>query len=298
MDRQFHPQIAACHHDPVRNGQNLGIGLYGGGLFDLRQDRGPALGQIARLDHILGALHKGQGQPVDAQLAGEFQILAVLVRQRRDGKQDIGHVHALAVGNRATHRDGAIGKIRTAGIDLEPDLPVIDQQRGTGFQGRENLGMRQVHAVDRAGGRIKVHPEGCAIHQLCRAIGKDADAQLWPLQVGQNGDGAACVRLDLADDHMACADIGMRAVTHVQAEHIGTRLKQRADGCIIVGGRAQSGHDLDVSKASHAALILYRVHVFRWATRLMAEFAEWGNWRFPAMQHKCRSAQFGDRGPG
>ena len=298
MDRQFHTQIAARHHDPVRYGQNLGIGLYSGGLFDLRQDRRPAPGQTARLDHVFGALHEGQRQPVDAQFAGKFQILAVLVRQRSDGQQHIGHVHALAVGNRAAHRDGAIGEIGSAGINLETDLAIIDQQRGSGFQGRENLGVRQVHARDRARGRVKVHPERRTIDQFRRPVGKNPDAQLWTLQIGQNGDWASCVRLDLADDHMARADVVMRAMAHVQAEHICTRLKQRADGCIVVRGRAQSGHDLDVSKASHTALILYRVHVFRWATSLMAEFAEWGNWRFPAMQHKCPPAQFGDRSPG
>jgi hypothetical protein len=50
LHRQFHAQIAARHHDPVGGREDLVEGLDRGGFLDLRQDRGAALGQRARLD--------------------------------------------------------------------------------------------------------------------------------------------------------------------------------------------------------------------------------------------------------
>jgi hypothetical protein len=74
------------------------------------------LASAARLFHVGGALHEGQRQPVDAELADEFEVLAVLFGQRGQRQDHVGHVHALAVRNRAARHDGAIGEIRAAGV--------------------------------------------------------------------------------------------------------------------------------------------------------------------------------------
>ncbi len=107
---------------------------------------------------------------------------------------------------------------------------------------------------------------------FARRIGKDANAQLRPLKIGQNGDRAASIGLDLTDDGMARGLLGMGAVAHVQAEHIGPCLKQRADHFIVAGGRAQSGHDLYVPKASHALFLFVAFNFSWWAARLMAQY--------------------------
>ena len=169
MDRQFHPQIAPRHHDPVRGVEDRGKGLHRRGLLDLRQDRGAPARKPARLDHVLGALHEGQRQPVDAQFAGEFQIAAVLFRQGGQRQHHVGDVHALAVGNRAARGHGTVGEILAAAFDAQADLAVIDQKRGTGFQRRENLRVGQVHAIAVALGRVEVEAEGIAFFKVMGA---------------------------------------------------------------------------------------------------------------------------------
>ena len=84
--------------------------------------------QFARLFHVAGALHKGQRQPIDTQTANKLKIVTVFFAERRQRQHHIGHVHALAVGNRAAGDDRAFGIIRPAIFDLQADLAIIDQQ--------------------------------------------------------------------------------------------------------------------------------------------------------------------------
>ena len=255
MHRQFHPQIAARHHDAVGHFQNFGEGLDRRRFLDLGQDGGAAIGQKPRLMHVFGALHERQGQPIDAKLADKLQIAAVLVRQRRHRQHHIGHVHALAVGNGATDNHGAIGKIEAAGINLEADLAVIDQQRRAGHQGRENLSVRQVDTFGVALGHRQIKAELLPLNQFLGSIGKGANAELGPLQIGQNADRATGIGFDLANVGMTAGNFTMVAMAHVQAEHIGPGVEQRQNHLIRVRRRAKRGHDFHIPQASHTALI-------------------------------------------
>ena len=251
MDRQFHAKVTARDHDAIGDFQNGVIGLHGGGLFDLGQHGGAAFGQFACFDHILGPLDEGQGQPVHTQFAGEFEVLAVLVRQRGQGQQHVRHVHALAVRDGAADGHDAIGEILAAGFDPNGNLAVIDQQRGPRLQRGENLGVGQLHARSVARSRVQIEAELVALHQIMRPGGKGADTQLGALKVRKDADRAAGIGLDLTDDHVAGTDVIMGAMRHIQAEHIGPGFEQRTDRLVVAGGRAQGGHDLYVPKASH-----------------------------------------------
>ena len=235
--------------------QDRVIGFHGGGLFDLRHDGGTATGQRARFDHVFGPLDERQGQPVDAKFAGKFQIDPVLLGQSGDGQHHVGHVHALAVGDGAANIDRAVGVVFAATVHDQPDLAVIDQQGRSRFQRRENLGVGQLHAVDVAGGAGQVHAKPCALYQFLTAVCKRAHAQFRTLKVGQNADRSAQIGLDLANMDIAGTNIVMRAMAHVQAEHICPRLEQSADHGVVTGGRTQSGHDLHIPKASHALIL-------------------------------------------
>lgn len=190
MHRQFHPQIAARHHDAVRHLEDFGERPHRGRLFDLGQDGGTAPGQFARLKHILGTLDKGQRQPVHPELAGELQILAVLVGQRGQRQHHIGDIDPLAVGDRPAGGDHAIGEIGAAAFDPQADLAVVDQKLGLRPQRGKDLGMRQLHAIGTARRGIEVKAEGLALGQVMRPLGKGSHAQLRPLQIGQNRDRA------------------------------------------------------------------------------------------------------------
>ena len=221
------------------------------GLLDLREDRGATAREVAGLLDVGGALDEGQRQPVDAELADELQVAAVLVAQRRQRQHHVGDVDALAVGDGAPHRHRAVGEVGAAGDHLQPDLAVVDQERGAGAQRLEDLPVGEVRAGGVAGGGIEVEAEGAAHDELLRAVGEGADAQLRPLEVGEDADGRAELDLDLADDPVAGGDVLVGAMAHVEAEDIGARLVQGADHLLGGGGGAERGHDLDVAMASH-----------------------------------------------
>ena len=79
---------------------------------------------------------------------------------------------------------------------------------------------------------------------------------------------------------VAGPDVIMGAMAHVQAEHVGPGLEQGADRCIVAGSRAKGGHNLHVTKASHAFILFIANLVHQWAAGLMAELTMRGNWRF------------------
>ena len=254
--RQFNPQIAAGDHDAVRHLQDRVIGLDRRRFLDLRQDQRPATRQCARFDHILGALHERQREPVDPQFADKLQIGAVLFRQGCQRQHHVGNVDAFAVGNCPPDLDRAVGEVLAAGVDRQADLAVVDQQRRSRLQRRKDLGVGQVDAADVPRRTRQVHPERSPLDQfLARRVGKGADPQLRSLQVCQNADRTSGVFLDLADDHVPRPDIVVRPVRHVQAEHVCPGLEQRSDGRVVAGGWAERGHDLHIPKASHALFL-------------------------------------------
>ena len=53
-------------------------------LFDLGHDAGAARDQLSRFGHIIGALHEGERDPVDADVGRSFEVGTVLLGQRRD----------------------------------------------------------------------------------------------------------------------------------------------------------------------------------------------------------------------
>ena len=251
LHRQFHPQIAARHHDPIGHGQDIFERFHSGGFFDLGQDRGPAIGQGAGLFHIFGPLNKAERQPVDPKRTNKFQILAVFFAERGKGQNHIGHIHPLAVGYGATGNDLTIGEIRAAIRHPQPDFPVIDQQLCAGFQHLKNLGVGQAHAGGIALGLIQIKPERRAFDQFLFAIGKGADTQLRALKIRQNTDCRIQLTLDLADDLVTLADLIMAAMAHIQAEHICPGLVQLTDHRVIRRSRAKGRDDFGVAQASH-----------------------------------------------
>ncbi len=95
--RQFHAQIAARHHQRVRQGDNIVQMLDGRRFLDLRQNPRPPSDEFTRFGHILRALHEGQRDPIDPQLQRKGQIVAVFFGQGREIDDGMGHIHALAV---------------------------------------------------------------------------------------------------------------------------------------------------------------------------------------------------------
>ena len=157
------PEVAARHHDAVRGLEDRGEGLDRRRLLDLRQDRRAPVGELARLEDVARPLHEGERQPVDAELAGELEVLLVLVRQRRQRQHHVGDVDALAVRDLAADDDLGQRVLRRAFGDLQPDLAVVDQERRARLERGEDLRMRQADAGDVAIGGVEVEAERRAL---------------------------------------------------------------------------------------------------------------------------------------
>lgn len=177
------------------------------------------------------------------------------------------------------HRHGAIGEIGTAILDPQADLAVVDQQIAAGNQGREDFGMGHLHPVGIAQRRIQVEPEPVAFLKIASACGELAHPQFRSLKIGQDGDRTARLCLDRADDVMAGAVVGVAAMAHVQAKHVGAGVEQRADHVLGAGSRSQRRHDLHIAMSSHSAAL------FPFALT-MVQFAIGCNWRPVSPWHR------------
>ena len=100
---------------------------------------------------------------------------------------------------------------------------------------------------------VEVQAEGLARLQHRLAAFHLADAQLGPLHVGENADGALDLRLDLADGFIARAVVVVTAVAEVEAEDVGAGAEQLADLFLGRAGGAERGYDLCFSLASDGA---------------------------------------------
>jgi hypothetical protein len=183
---QFHPEVAARHHHRVAERDDCGQRLDRGGLLQLGHDASAALHDVAQLVHVIGALHERQRDPVDAQRQPEVEIAPVLLGQRRDRQQHVGHVDALALREGTTGDDARGREVGSAGLHAQANLAVVDQQIGARFQRGEDLRMRQAHAPLVARRGIEVETERGARLQSNRTVGEGADAQFGPLQVEQH----------------------------------------------------------------------------------------------------------------
>ncbi len=99
-------------------------------LLQLGHDPGAAGGDRLRLRHILRPLHEREADVVGAVVEREGEVVAVLRRQRRDRQHHVGHVHALAVGERAADHHLRLQMVVALVHDAQPQLAVVQQQRG------------------------------------------------------------------------------------------------------------------------------------------------------------------------
>ncbi len=82
-------------------------------------------------------------------------------------------------------------------------------------------------------------------------VGKDADAQLWSLQIDQDADRPAFLDLDLADGRHQPAHAVRGGVAHVDAEDIGAGAEKLADHRLVGGSGAERGEDLGPPRPPH-----------------------------------------------
>ena len=140
--------------------------------------------------HLVRLAHKAERDPVDLVIQGELDIFEVLVRQRRDVERGVGQVHALvALEHPGEHDPGA--DLGVGGLqDFQLEQPSSSRMRSPGLTVRG-----QILVLDRDAAGYADHILGGQDRAPVLAFQGDAAllhlacAQLWPLEVGQDGDG-------------------------------------------------------------------------------------------------------------
>ena len=176
LQRHFHAEIAARHHQRVGKLQDLGKPLDRLRLFDLGHHRGAAARDLLGFRDVLRPLDEGQRHPVDAGGERGFEIGAVLLVQRGKRNGGVGQADALAVGQPPADLDARGDALRLGGGNGEAHLAVVDQQRAAGRHRAEDFRMRQISARRVARRRIAIEHETCRLwrpwprrRQRCRA---------------------------------------------------------------------------------------------------------------------------------
>src|ERR1700726_2628000 len=114
--------------------------------------------------------------------------------------------------------------------------------------------MRQVDAARVAVGWTEVQPERLARLEPHRTAREAPDAQLGPLQVGQDTDRAAEFAPNPARRLATLAVLVGRAVAEIEPEHIDAGLEQRADRLLGRGRWSERGDDLGIAISRHGIL--------------------------------------------
>ena len=251
LGRKLHPEIPARHHDRVGQLDDLVEPPDRGRLLELRQQSGAARERLTQREDIARVLHERRRHPVHAELQPQCEVLAVLVRQRRDGKHRVGDVDSLVIRDLAADPHPRAGEIRTAYLDFEPDLAVVDEEVCPRLQGVEDLGMGKRDPFRTSGRRIEIEGEGAAFFEDRASTLELPDPELRPLQVEQHPDGASGGGFDLADRLEAPAVVVVAAVAEVEPEHVDPGGEQRPDGLRRRRRGAEGGDDLREAVSSH-----------------------------------------------
>jgi len=209
LDRHLHAQVAARHHQPVGlSDDGIEVG-YGCRLLDLGHDGGGLPDKLAGELDVLAALHERQGHPIDAEAQCVVEIGLVLVGERADRQHGVGQADALAAGQRAADLDGCLDRRCGLVRDGHANLAVVEQQGVARRDGRENLRVRQEHALGVAVLVGGVEAKRAPLRQ-CDTLAADAtDAEFRTLQVSQDADRP----LELG---FGRADSGMQLPGHVE----------------------------------------------------------------------------------
>ena len=131
----------------------------------------------------------------------------------------------------------------------QADLAVVDQQALAAFQQAEQFGMGQFDAAVVAGRRIAVEREMPRMADDRTPALERADAQLGPLQIGQDGDRATEFLFQMANGLDGLRMRFALAMAHVDAKGVGARAQQLGQHLGAAAGGADGGQDLHLAAA-------------------------------------------------
>ena len=189
----LHAEVAARDHDHVGRVDDLGEVVDGLVTLDLgaqvRMTAGRAH-QLAREVHVRGVTRERDGDVIDTPAAGELDVFAILVGERRRGDAAAFEIHALAVRQLAA-RDHFGVDARAGNLgDFELDESVVQQQDVAGLHVLRQVlvGAADDLLVARVDVVRGVEREGLAVLEIDLLVGEALDADLRAAEVGENAD--------------------------------------------------------------------------------------------------------------
>ena len=242
LKRQLDTEVAARDHHGVGHGHDLVEVLEGRRLFDLRHELDRRGNEAAQLFDVLGTTHKREREVVHSDLHGVLDVLAILFGERRRRDVHTGEVHPLVRRQNPPVDHPAPHARRLDSRHLDRKQSVIQQDRRADTRvGGEAIirGGQLVSPRDILGGKHHL----LARRELARSR-EIPDANARSLEIEQDGDGQIGAGGDAADRRDPLGALLRSAVRGVDAQHVGTRLEQSADGRLIAGRRSERGDDL------------------------------------------------------
>ena len=159
-------------------------------LLDLGHHGGAAARDLLRLRDVLGPLDEGERDPVDAGVERRLRDRSGPCRSApRTAIVVSGRLTPLRSESLPPTSTRVTARLRRGLGRDEPHLAVVEQQRVAGLERREDFRMRQVHArrVARRRDRRRARRSRPS-SSITGSPGEGADAQLRPLQVGEDAD--------------------------------------------------------------------------------------------------------------
>ena len=247
LERHFHAEIAARHHQRVSDRHDLVDALDRLRFFDLGHHQRAAFDDCLDLVDVLRALNERERDPVDVLLQRRGEVGAILVGHGGGRNGRVGQAHALLVGDAPRDFDDGQRAASLGRGDPQHHFAVVDEYPVPLRERAQDFRMRQIDARLPAGRGVAVKDEGLAALQVGGAAGERAEPELRPLQVDKDADRAAGLFLHIADHRDPLPHHVMRSVAHVDAEDVRAGGEQRRDGLSVGRSGPEGGDDFDAA---------------------------------------------------
>ncbi len=200
--------------------------------------------QLARHGHVRTALGEGNGEEVHLQTSRGPDVFHVLGSQRRCGQASALPVDALVVGQSSAVPNRGDDLRRPHVDDVEHDAAVIQQQHVAGLHVVHQVAIVQADALLGAEAAVGVQHEALALGELNPVLLELSDADLRPLQVGHDADGAAQLARHVPHQRRAPRVILRGAMREVQPHDVHARGDHACKHLSLGTGGPQGGDDL------------------------------------------------------
>ena len=232
LQRDFHAQVAAGHHDAIAHAQDLINVLHALHVFDLCDDGHIGAAQraeeLAHIQNVLRRAGKGGGYEVHAVFHAKSDVLTVLGAEIGHAQIHVRDVDALAVGDYAVIVDDADDFAGGQASHRHLHQAVVDKDGGSLPDIARQVGIGDGGAFRVAHHTLGDQREGLPLLELNLAIFKGFQPDFRALGVQHDRDG----QVQFPTERLDAADVVqvrfVRAMREIKPCHIHSRQNQLA----------------------------------------------------------------------